>query len=154
MTLKSLGRIFVKKLIGVLIVSMFVLVSCAHKKGCKTDKVDACSKEAHACTAACNHSAHAMAKDQVCSAECMTEWRTAHMEKMGADHVCTDECKVAHMAKHKFAHKCSAECKAAHMEKMGVDHVCTDVCKAECKMKHTKGKHPGEAVEAGGEDKL
>lgn len=155
MTLKSLGRIFVKKLLGVLIVSMFVLVSCAHKEGCKTAKADACSKEAHACTAACDHSADkAMAKDHQCSAESMATWQTAHMEKMGANHVCTDECKVAHMAKHQSAHKCSAECKAAHMEKMGADHVCTDVCKAECKMKHAKSEQPGEAVKEDGEDKL
>ena len=105
-----------KKLLVVLVVSMFVLMSCAHKEACKSEKEAGCeSKADHVCTAACDHSDHkAMAKDHVCteacdhsadamakkhecSAECQAKWMAGHMEKMGADHVCTDACKVAHM---------------------------------------------------------
>jgi len=135
----------VKRLLGVLIVATFVLVSCSHKEACKSEKT-ACKgeKAAHECKLACDHSADkAMAKDHVCTQAC-----DHSADAMAKDHVCSDDCK--------------AECKAAHMEKQGADHVCTDACKAECKMKaeHAVGEHAGDAVEEtpetehdGGEDK-
>lgn len=119
-----------KKLLVVLVVSMFVLMSCAHKEACKSEKEAGCeSKEAHVCTETCDHSDHkAMAKDHVCTEAC-----DHSTDAMAKDHKCSAECQAKWMA--------------AHMEKMGADHVCTDECKAECKSKHAEGEHAGEAVE-------
>lgn len=124
MTPTILRRESVKKLLGVLIVAMFVLVSCAHKEATCTSDKDGCASEkaAHVCTEACDHSAD---------------------KAMKAKHVCTEACdhSADAMAKdHKCTEACTEECKAAHMEKMGAEHVCTDECSAECKAKHAEGE--------------
>ena len=144
-----------KRLLGILIIAMFVLVSCAHKDVSKSD--EACgSKEAHACTEACDHSADkadcATKEDHVCTEACDHSADKA----MAKDHVCTEACdhSADAMAKdHECSDECKAECKAAHMEKHGADHVCTDECKAECKMKAAHGEEAPEAGHEGGEDK-
>jgi len=138
----------VKKLLGVLIVSMFVLMSCAHKEACTSDdsacesKEEACaSKGAHVCTEACDHSADkAMAQVHVCTEAC-----DHSADAMAKEHECSEAYK--------------AECKAVHMEKHDADHVCTEACTAECKAKaeHAEGEHAvepeGEKDHEGGEDK-
>lgn len=71
-----------KKLIGILIISMFVLMSCSHKAACKSKKVD-CSSEkiAHVCT------------DECAEGCTMTKTHAADV------HVCTDACADGCIAK-------------------------------------------------------
>ena len=142
-----------KKLLVLFIIAMFVLVGCAHKEATKADDAACASKEAHECTAACDHSADkAMAKDHVCTEACD---HSAH-KAMAKDHVCTDACdhSADAMAKdHECSEDCKAECKAAHMEKHGADHVCTDACKAECKMKAEHSEEAAGEEHMDGEDK-
>jgi len=126
----------VKKLLGVLIIAMFVLSSCATKEVVVVKEEMA--KPAMSADADKSADCKSMAKEHVCSDSCMAEWKAAHMAKMGADHVCTEACdhsKEMMAMAHVCSEECSAECKTVHMAKMGADHVCTEACAEECAAK-------------------
>ncbi len=110
-----------KQLIGVLVVAMFVLSSCAHKGACAMDgdkgrhhseksmEMKHASKDMdmskehsakkmhmakdHVCSEACDHSAEGMAKDHVCGGVCEGGEDCKMHAKHGEEgHVCSEEC--------------------------------------------------------------